>query len=50
MAYAVRSADGEEPRDVDPNSPKYQAKIALWQKLPLPIANRLGPWIAKGLG
>jgi FemAB-related protein (PEP-CTERM system-associated) len=50
MAYAVHTADGQEPRDVNPNSPKYKAKIALWQKLPLPVANRLGPWIAKGLG
>jgi len=39
-----------EPRDVNPNSPKYKAKIAMWQKLPLPIANLIGPWIAKGLG
>lgn len=50
MAYAVHTADGQEPRDVNPNSPKYKAQIALWQKLPLPIANRFGPWIAKGLG
>lgn len=50
MAYAVYTADGHEPRDVNPNSPKYKAQIALWQKLPLPIANLLGPWIAKGLG
>ncbi len=50
MAYAVRTADGSEPRDVNPNSPKYKAQIAVWQKLPLSIANRLGPWIAKGLG
>ena len=50
MAYAIRTADGQEPRDVNPNSPKYRLQIALWQRLPLPIANRLGPWIAKGLG
>lgn len=50
MAYAIHTADGQEPRDVNPNSPKYKAQIALWQKLPLPVANRLGPWIAKGLG
>lgn len=50
MAYAIHTADGQEPRDVNPNSPKYRAQIALWQKLPLPIANRVGPWIAKGLG
>ncbi len=50
MAYAVRTADGSEPRDVNPNSPKYRMQIALWQKLPLSVANRIGPWIAKGLG
>ncbi len=50
LAYAVRTADGTEPRDVNPNSPKYRMQIALWQKLPLGVANRLGPWIAKGLG
>jgi FemAB-related protein (PEP-CTERM system-associated) len=50
MAYAIHAADGQEPRDLNPSSPKYRAQIALWQKLPLPIANRLGPWIAKGLG
>ena len=50
MAYAVRTADGEEPRDINPNSPKYRARIAVWQKLPLPIANLIGPWIARGLG
>jgi FemAB-related protein (PEP-CTERM system-associated) len=50
LSYAVRTADGAEPRDVNPNSPKYKAKIAMWQKLPLPIANLMGPWIAKGLG
>jgi hypothetical protein len=24
--------------------------VALWQKLPMPIANLIGPWLAKGLG
>jgi FemAB-related protein (PEP-CTERM system-associated) len=50
LSYAVRTADGAEPRDVNPNSPKYKAQIAVWQRLPLGIANRIGPWIAKGLG
>jgi FemAB-related protein (PEP-CTERM system-associated) len=50
LSYAMRAADGAEPRDINPNSPKYTAKIALWQKLPLPVANLIGPWIAKGLG
>jgi FemAB-related protein (PEP-CTERM system-associated) len=50
MTYAVHTVDGQEPRDVNPNSPKYRTQIALWQKLPLPVANTIGPWIAKGLG
>lgn len=50
LAYAMRTADGASPRDINPLSPKYQARIKLWQKLPLPVANIIGPMIARGLG
>lgn len=50
LAYATRVADGEAPREINPLSPKYQAQIALWKKLPLWLANRLGPPLARGLG
>ena len=50
LSYAIRTANGEEARDVNPMSPKYRAQVALWQRLPLSIANKLGPYIAKGLG
>ncbi|KRB81276.1 FemAB [Sphingomonas sp. Root710] len=50
LAYAIRTADGQEPRQINPLSPRYRLQVALWQKLPLGIANRIGPWIAKGLG
>lgn len=49
LSYAIRTADGQPPRDVNPLSPKYRLQIALWQRLPLGIANRLGPLIANGL-
>ena len=49
LAYAHWTADGMAPRDVNPLSPRYQARIRLWQKLPLAVANRLGPLIARGL-
>ncbi|HTU10928.1 MAG TPA: FemAB family XrtA/PEP-CTERM system-associated protein [Allosphingosinicella sp.] len=39
-----------EAREVNPLSPKYRLKIAAWRKLPLWLANRLGPPIARGLG
>lgn len=50
LSYASWTAPGHEVRDADPTSQRHAARIALWKRLPLPIANRLGPWIAKGLG
>ncbi len=50
LHYAVRTADGAEAREVNPLSPKYRAQIALWKRLPLWLANRLGPPLARGLG
>ncbi|MEA3029960.1 MAG: hypothetical protein QOG13_1285 [Sphingomonadales bacterium] len=50
LVYAVRTADGAAPRSVNPLDPKYRLQVALWKKLPLPLANRLGPHIARGLG
>lgn len=50
LHYAKRALDGRELRDINPLSPKYRAQIAVWQKLPLPIANLIGPWISRGLG
>ena len=50
LGYAKRTADGVEERDINPLNPKYQMKIKMWQKLPLWLANRIGPLIARGLG
>lgn len=49
LEYASWTAAGARPRDADPTSPAFARKIALWQRLPLPVANRIGPWIARGL-
>ena len=49
LHYASWTAAGVPLRDVNPLSPRYRAKIAAWQKLPMAIANRLGPLIAGGL-
>ena len=49
LAYAAWTANGAAPRDADPTSPKYRALIAAWKRLPLPLANRLGPLISRGL-
>jgi FemAB-related protein (PEP-CTERM system-associated) len=50
LAYAFYTQDGQAPRDINPDSPKYKVQIALWQKLPLTVTNRLGPLISRGLG
>ena len=47
LSYAVH---GDAPRAINPLDPRYRAKIALWKRLPLPVANLIGPWIARGLG
>ncbi len=31
-------------------NPKYALAIALWKELPHPVANRIGPILARGLG
>ena len=40
----------ERVRTTDLRQPDEAARIALWKGLPLPLANRLGPLIARGLG
>lgn len=49
LRYGLWAAPGAEARNVDPTSESYSARIALWKKLPLPLANLLGPPIARGL-
>lgn len=60
-AFAFKKNWGFEPRplayaqwgkvrEVNPLNPKYRLQIALWRRLPLWFANRLGPPIARGLG
>ncbi len=49
LTYGEWTAPGAEARDVDPTSEAYQSRIARWKKLPLPVANAIGPWISRGL-
>jgi FemAB-related protein (PEP-CTERM system-associated) len=48
LAYHVRE-DGKA-RDINPGSDRYGRKVEMWKRLPLPVANLIGPWIARGLG
>ncbi|WP_343519226.1 FemAB family XrtA/PEP-CTERM system-associated protein [Sphingomonas sp.] len=50
LTYYDRVANGASIRDANPLNPKYRLQVAVWSKLPLAIANRVGPWISRGLG
>jgi FemAB-related protein (PEP-CTERM system-associated) len=41
--------DGGSPPVLNHSNPKYHAAVAAWQRLPLFIANRIGPLIARNL-
>ena len=48
LAYAKWS---EGPaREINPLNPKYALMVRTWQRLPVPLANLIGPWISRGLG
>ncbi|WP_298304905.1 FemAB family XrtA/PEP-CTERM system-associated protein [uncultured Erythrobacter sp.] len=49
LTYFIWTPPGAKARNVDPTSEAYNRKIELWKKLPLPVANALGPVIARGL-
>ena len=40
---------GQKMPNLTPKNPKFQLAVKMWQKLPLPVANRLGPHIVRNL-
>jgi FemAB-related protein (PEP-CTERM system-associated) len=42
-------AEGGKLPQLSPSNPKYRALIGLWQRLPLPLANYMGPKIVRGI-
>ena len=50
LNYRFRLAPGASIPDNNPNNPKYKLFIAAWKRLPLPVANLLGPHLVRGLG
>ena len=50
LVYAARTAADAAPREVNPTSARYRLQVEAWKRLPLWLANRLGPTIARGLG
>jgi FemAB-related protein (PEP-CTERM system-associated) len=50
LHYRFRLKPGETIPDHNPLNPKYRMFIAAWKRLPLPVANAVGPFIVRGLG
>ncbi len=50
MRYEYFLVTADAVPQVNPNNPKYRYFIELWKRLPLPLANRLGPMLARNLG
>jgi FemAB-related protein (PEP-CTERM system-associated) len=50
LQYRVLVPPGGEIPEVNPLNPKYRLMIAAWKKLPLPVANILGPVLVRGAG
>ena len=50
LTYWSWTPPGASARNIDPTDEGYSSSIALWKKLPLSVATRIGPFIARGLG
>ncbi len=50
LHYEYQLQRAEAVPDHNPLNPKYQIFIKAWQKLPLPLANFIGPYIVRNLG
>ena len=50
LAYEYKLITSTELPDNNPLNPKYQLFIKMWKKLPIGLANVLGPHIVKSLG
>ena len=50
VIHEFKMRPGVPMPDVNPNNPKYRLMIDIWKRLPLPVANRVGPWIGRQVG
>lgn len=46
LTYRCKLIEAETLPDVNPNNPKFARFVSVWRRLPLPIANTLGPVLA----
>lgn len=50
LPYEYYLVKADSVPDVNPLNPKYRLMVETWSRLPLPVANFFGPFIARSLG
>lgn len=50
LHYEYFLVKAQDVPNVNPTNPKYQLLIKAWERLPLPVANTIGPLLARSLG
>jgi FemAB-related protein (PEP-CTERM system-associated) len=50
LYYEIDLVKAQQLPDINPLNPKYRLFIAAWKRLPLPVSQIVGPWLAKDLG
>jgi FemAB-related protein (PEP-CTERM system-associated) len=50
LAYEYYLVTSDQVPDVNPTNPRYRLLVDTWKRLPLPLANLLGPPLARSLG
>ena len=50
LPYEYHLVRADAVPEVNPSNPKYRLLINTWTKLPLPVANFIGPFLARSLG
>ncbi len=50
LQYQYKLAEGAEKPSINPQNKKFELLVRIWKKLPLPVANLLGPSLARHLG
>jgi FemAB-related protein (PEP-CTERM system-associated) len=50
LQYQYKLLKRQSVPDVNPSNPRYQLLISLWKRLPIPLANAIGPAFSRSLG
>jgi FemAB-related protein (PEP-CTERM system-associated) len=50
LPYEYHLVKSQAVPDINPLNPKYRMMVNTWTKLPLPLANFIGPFLARSLG